>query len=49
MVYIINFLYSKRTLKGLIWGHIKPSISFDEPPIAVSKFLNVAAHRPLKV
>ena len=27
--------------------HLKPSISFDEPPAAVSKFLNLAVHRPL--
>ena len=52
---------AKRTLKGLIWGstsseelkirtiYIKYNISFDEPPVAVSKFINLAVHCPSKV
>ena len=50
---------AKRNLKGFIWGsvgaeelkyaHLKLIICFNEPPIAVSQFLNVAVHRDLKV
>ena len=33
----------------LNYTYLKPSLSFDELPIAVSELLNLAVHRPLKV